>query len=490
MFVDGVRVRRFRGQSETSIAVSGSNMLTTWNDATGFFVSQKGLSGVGYSLNGGQSFCDGRGFKNPLFPTRVPIGDNSTAADNQGNFFTAYLYDTPEVGVAPTSAIGVTRVRFSALPSTCPNPTNATTQVADDAGLDNIGDDPVVAIASATDFLDKEWLAIDPNPVTVNGQAVQPMYTCYTRFIGLLGGLTGVGVGSGQVELIRSLDGGQTWNGTLPPGVAGGPVIVQPDQSISSPSPLNPIVNTGCYVAVGPSHQVYVVWENNWLSSNTPDIRFAKSLDLGETFSTPSEIATFNSLAFSPPAGYDRSTINDFPKIAVDLSPFSAKQGSLYVTWQASPQVGSPLADILVAISRDGGNTWQAPIVVNSDTPGTNLHFFPAISVDSFGNVNAIFYDRRNHPFTPGVTNDSGLTDLFAAHIPVIGTKIVNWQINSVTSAWLSARSNITPNFGDYIQGVSSGDVLFSSWADSRNDNTPSPFFAASDTKAIASTTK
>lgn len=484
----GTRRARFRGQSETTIAISGSNFLGSWNDATGFFVPAKGLSGVGYSRDGGTTWCDGRGFRNPEFPTRTPFGDNVAVVDREGNFFVSYLYNTPEAGLAPVSALGVSRVRFETLPGTCPDPKDPVTQERDNAGLNNVGDDPVIAAISGTDFLDKEWLAIDPNLHPVAGK--QAMYICYTRFIGI--------VSNGQIEVVRSLDGGQTWNGALPPGAPGGPVIVQPDQFITEGQD---IVNQGCYVEVGPNHEVYVVWENGWLFNGDadplgarPNIRFAKSTDFGETFTAPKVIADFFSLARRPPAGYNRTRIDDFPKIGVDRNTSSPKFGSLYVTWQASPAVRSPLADVLVAISRDGGETWQAPIVVNSDKPGKNLHFFPAISVDDFGNVNVIFYDRREDPFTPapftesttgGDPNDSGLTNLYAAQIPVIGGKIANWRITDVKSDWRAARSNIAPNFGDYIHAVSVGDVLHSLWADSRNDNTPSPFYAPSDTKAL-----
>lgn len=494
LFVDGTRVARFRGQSETTIAVFGDNIFGAWNDATGFFVPAKGLSGVGYSRDGGQTWCDGRGFFNPLFPERVPFGDNVTVVDNEGNFFTSYLYLTPEVGLAPVSALGVSRVQFSTLPVFCPDPKDPVTQAQDIAGVNNIGDAPVIAAITAEDFLDKEWLTIDPEPHPETGK--QALYMCYTRFIGI--------VSDGQIEVIRSLDGGQTWNGALPPGVPGGPVIVQPDQFLGPP--FEDIVNQGCYITVGPNHEVYVVWENGWLANgnadptgNTPNIRFSKSADFGATFSAPKVIATFNSLARRQPAGYNRERIDDFPKIAVDRSPFSPKRGSLYVTWQAAPAVRSPLADILVAISRDGGTTWQSPIIVNSDQPGTNLHFFPSISVDDFGNVNVIFHDRREDPFvsapftnatTGGDPNDSGLTNTFAAQVPVIGNKIVNWKITDVKSDWRNARSNIAPNFGDYIHHVSIGDILHAFWADSRNDLTPSPFYARSDTKAVPATTK
>ena len=62
--------------------------------------------------------------------------------------------------------------------------------------------------------------------------------------------------------------------------------------------------------------------------------------------------------------------------------------------------------------------------------------------------------------------------------MPCIGNRIINWRISDVKNNWRAARSNIAPNYGDYIHGVSVGDVLHALWADSRNDNTPSPFSA------------
>ncbi len=480
--VNGIVTARFRGQSETTIAVSGSNLVVAWNDATGFFVPGKGLSGVGYSTDGGQTWCDAGGFFNPD-TVHVPFGDNTAVADNNGNFFIGYLYDMPEAGQAPISTLAVTHITPATLASRgCP---------ANIAGENNIGEAPVIAAVTASDFLDKPWLAIDANPNPSTG--LQAMYMCYTRFVG-------IAVGDGQIELIRSLDGGKTWNGLLPAGQPGGPAIVQPDQVSPNFDTLTlGKVNQGCYVTVGANHEVYVVWENGWLqngdsdpSGNTPAILFAKSLDFGKSFSTPARIASFNSLARRPPKGYNRTTINDFPKIDVARGLAGGNLGTLYVTWQAAPAVRSPLADVLVAVSQDAGATWGGPLVANTDSPGTNLHFMPAISVDAFGNANIIFYDRRQNPFTPSPftssttgsdPTDPGITNLFAAQIQQGGAKIVNWQISDVASPWLAARSNIRPNFGDYIHGVSLGTNLFASWADSRNDNTPSPFFSLSAAK-------
>src|SRR5712691_10056936 len=107
-------------------------------------------------------------------------------------------------------------------------------------------------------------------------------------------------------------------------------------------------------------------------------------------------------------------------------------------------------------------------------------------SADDYGNINVIFYDRRENPFTPAAftastsgpdPNDSGLTNLYAAQISVTGS-LFNWKITNVKSDWLKAQSNIAPNFGDYIHAVSVGGELHATWADSRNDRTPSPFYS------------
>jgi hypothetical protein len=71
---------------------------------------------------------------------------------------------------------------------------------------------------------------------------------------------------------------------------------------------------------------------------------------------------------------------------------------AVYVAW-ADGSLGDP--DIFFSASFAGGSpgTWTPPIRVNQDVPGNGLdQWAPSMAVDSLGNINIIFYDRRMDP--------------------------------------------------------------------------------------------
>ncbi len=113
-------------QSETEIAVlntsgsMGKKMVAGWNDSFGFYDREEGLSGYGYSTNGGNTWIDGGGL-----PPAVP-GHTGTNPDRyfgdpvivvhhaSQTFYYASIYQTPQ-GVFTLS---VNRGRFKDAP--CP----------------------------------------------------------------------------------------------------------------------------------------------------------------------------------------------------------------------------------------------------------------------------------------------------------------------------------------------------------------------------------
>ncbi len=73
--------------------------------------------------------------------------------------------------------------------------------------------------------------------------------------------------------------------------------------------------------------------------------------------------------------------------------------GAVYVAW-ADGSLGDP--DIFFSASFAGGGpgTWTPPVRVNQDPVASGLdQWSPSMAVDSLGNINIIFYDRRNDPF-------------------------------------------------------------------------------------------
>ena len=168
----------------------------------------------------------------------------------------------------------------------------------------------------------------------------------------------------------------------------------------------------GAVPAVGPHGEVYVVW------AGPLGLVFKKSLDGGLTFGKDKVIG-------SMPGGWDFSVegldrANGMPVTGVDLSN-GPKKGTLYVNW-IDARNGDP--DVFVMSSRDGGETWTAPVRVNDDLlKNGKVQFFTWMSVDPIdGSVNVIFYDRRD--------TEGALTKLTLARSVDGGRSFVNYRID------------------------------------------------------------
>jgi len=142
----------------------------------------------------------------------------------------------------------------------------------------------------------------------------------------------------------------------------------------------------GAVPAVGPKGEVYVVW------AGPLGLIFKKSLDGGLTFAKDKVIDQMPGGWDFSVAGLDRA--NGMPVTGVDLSG-GPNKSTLYVNW-IDARNGDP--DVFLMSSRDGGETWSAPVRVNDDPlKNGKVQFFTWMSVDpSDGSVNIVFYDRRD----------------------------------------------------------------------------------------------
>lgn len=451
------------GRSETTIAASGNGnrMVVGWNDAEGFCgppfaafpfcalpTPPVGLSGFGFSADGGKSFTDGGAptvapdplAPLPFFPL-VTRGDPSLDVGGIGNdtFYYANLavYDT---GVGPFPA-GVT-----VHTGTFQNKTFAW------------GNPVLLETGSLFDFLDKEHIAADKNGSRPH------VYVSVTNFLPFP-------LGDGQIEAYSSTDGGQTFSRS----------IIQPDETAV------PAVNQGSQPAVAPDGTVYVAWLRGFLSPTFgqgaagvfPQIRVVSSTDFGATWTPSVLVADICSGDLFPPAGYNRPSSNSFPRTAVAQS--GPDRGRVYVTWQDcrianlgtqadTGGFGNPDTDIYVSFSDDGGSTWSAPELVAGGGDGL-IQFWPTISVQPGGNVDVTYYESEEGFGT-------SLVDTFWAQSIDGGA---TWEtpviVTEVTTDWGATATNIVPNFGDYNTAVSAGNRLFATWADGRN-GVPDTFFS------------
>jgi hypothetical protein len=188
---------------------------------------------------------------------------------------------------------------------------------------------------SATGNLDKCLLACDR--VTGN------VYVSYTRF-----------TATPQIEIVRSTTQGATW---------GAPIVL--DATVT-PTSSKQAARPYC----GPGGEVYVVWEKGANSIFCPDgsgnvvslnaqIAFTRSLDFGATYDPLTVIGNPVTGFLASGPGDLRERANEFPDIAVDMSP-NCYRGSVYVTWHESAPwtantLAGPVTTELVATNNNPG---------------------------------------------------------------------------------------------------------------------------------------
>jgi hypothetical protein len=182
----------------------------------------------------------------------------------------------------------------------------------------------------------------------------------------------------------------------------------------------------GCFPVVAPPKtaghpgDVYVFW----LDFSMQRIRMAKSTDGGDSWSVPSTVQSINRVDGFPNSPFRNDSL---PTAGVDPA-----DGTLYVAWDdlhqtkpdelCPPDPDAPAgqicdSDILLTKSKDGGDTWSDPVKVNRDTLGNGKdQFQPQMTVTPGGQVDVMWFDRRNDPQDFyidtffGRSNDKGAT--------------------------------------------------------------------------------
>jgi hypothetical protein len=468
-------------QSETEIAVFGKYMVTGYNDSYGFYDNTQGLSGYSYSVDGGNTWVDGSGlpplvkthsfFTDPAsdhyFGDPVVVVDKSPrtfmvngapVSQPAGTFYYASLYSPPgNPAPGAVGTISVNRGTFqTAPPQTVESVSN--TRCGNNSALNGtpnttnlpkervVWEPPVIVTSAgvvgtgAADFLDKEWMAIN--------QATGELYVTYTRF---------GADGSTPLELVRSKDGGRTWEG---------PFVIVPN--------LNDTFNTGTQPTITSTGRIVVSYlaRTFALAGSGPEsdnrVEVAYSDDDGTTFGNPVIVQHVNPQG--EPNGYNRGrrSILNAPYISpqahgtdVYLTYFHGKTPLQNASGVIFTGPLAKAADIYLASSHDNGQTWT-PVKVNDDD-GNTSHVFPSTQVNKNNWVFAAWTDRRVDPtfneFTDewaAVSHDGGAT---FGH---------NVEQTDVSTTW-RARADARPNFGDYNSSELLNDNQFViTWADGR----------------------
>ena len=491
------------GASELTLASTsdGRRLVAGWNDGIGFAFAPfgagqppLGLSGFGFSSDSGRSWTDGGA---PPIGDRVAFGPGTQGRsatgnyvtrgdpwldeDGRGNFYYANLAVWEDDAASPPAGVSIHRGSFR-------------------GGSFSFGDPVLIQSPNyPNDFLDKEALAVD----RIGNRTA--LYVSLTNFEEVCGNPF---FGFGTIEMYRSLDGGTTWART----------VIQPDETIVT-DPADPdcgldgVANQGSAPAVGPNGEVYVAWERG---ESAPDvggsvlpratIAFAASTDRGATFTAPSQVASICSGSNDEPAAYNRTSSNDFPRIAVAQS--GRNKGRIYVTYQdCSAASGSaPFGadtDVYVTFSDNRGASWSSPRAVHRVADGRQ-QLWPVVSAGDDGTVDVSYYQMRDvnvtpdpadiecsvrtgGPLTDPVLKQSTLTtfsDVFTVRSTDGGR---TWRrperLTDVTTNWCAATpiNSIIPNFGDYNASLSRDDDVLATWADGRNagitDRVPTAFF-------------
>jgi len=292
-------------------------------------------------------------------------------------------------------------------------------------------------------FNDKPMITTDQNATSTFKDAI------YLAWDAASGGST-----AGGIRLAASYDHGATFT------------------SVRADDPGGPGRAIGAVPFVAPDGTLYVAW--NDFAANT--IAFNKSTDGGKTWAKQGVVATKQALFdIGVPAEQFRRALV-YPACGADASkgPF---RGRLYCSWTDTKADGT--ADILMAFSADGGQSWSQPRPVTDQLPFKVDRFNQWLSVDAVtGDVNISFYDTRND-----TTGQRFMTDIYFSQSKDGGFswRAPNTRVTDVSSNEHDCNGVFPCNAidygnqqGDYSGLASLGGVSHTIWTDSRRNTTPS----------------
>jgi hypothetical protein len=212
---------------------------------------------------------------------------------------------------------------------------------------------------------DKEWAVVDRNTNVI--------HACWTEFDSYGSANP---QDSSRILYVRSSDGGLTWSPPKKINRVSGDCLDE-----------NNTVE-GAVPAIGPNGEIYTSW------AGPLGLVFTHSLDGGTTWPDT------NIFVCDLPGGWFYNIPGIYRGIGLPVTscnlcpgPF---YGQIYINW-ADQRNGPGDTDVWFVKSTDGGHTWTAPKRVNDDPPG-NQQFFSWMDVDPVtGFIYIVFYDRRNY---------------------------------------------------------------------------------------------
>lgn len=179
-----------------------------------------------------------------------------------------------------------------------------------------------------------------------------------------------------DIMFSRSIDYGESWSQPIRINEVSGDCI---DSSLTT---------EGAVPTLGPNGEVYVSW------AGPAGLSFDKSLDGGLTWlNVDIQIDSFLAGWTYDIPGLNRC--NGLPVTDCDRSD-AEHHGTIYVNW-SDQRNGLDNTDIWLCKSTDGGETWSQPKKVNNDTT-TRHQFLTWMTIDqSTGFLYFVFYDRSKY---------------------------------------------------------------------------------------------
>jgi hypothetical protein len=413
-------------QAETSVAIdtSGMHVVVGYNQFQGFNTNPFEISGFAVSDDGGNTFTTGA-LPSPgnqvINGTKFPEIFGDPDVKYLGG--TDFVYSSIMVRqFSPTTVVQTMSVHVSTDDGhTWSGPFEVTPATNPHGAVDANG--------NPLDAADKEFINVDPD----TGR-VMVTWTNFTPFAP-----NGTEISSTFSDNI--LSGAPTWS---------------PRQIVSNTAtgPFGVQASIPRFAGNG-SNNVYVAWQST-LDALHQNVVFARSTDNGATWGAPMPL-TPGFFRMDQVLGNDR--INSSPTLAVDNSTDAtdAFAGNVYVAYSENNNHDG--GDIAFQRSTDGGQTFSAPILLNSRPGADRAQWFPALTVDSnTGRVYVMYYDQ-----SPATSGD--LTEVMYTFSDDGGT---TWsKPRALTDPFHAAYGNDTsqPNLGDYNQIVAHAGQLFATYA-------------------------
>ena len=330
-------------QSETALAINGSVVCAGYNDFTA-----GGLSGHAVSTNSGQTWTDRDGIGgsgDPVIATHTSTGD-------------FYYGEIATTGATPT--IGVAR-------STDGCQTFATAANAS----------PVASGLAGTTLNDKPWIAVDNTGGANDGD----VYVCWTRFFQTTPGDTTTG--TSEMRFSRSNDSGATFIGEQ---------VIAP----TGTGPFGCSIQVGPTGDINIAYANRNAGQIEFIRSIDGGLTFGAIVDIDAAAAQAGDVTAANNCGNnnSRPILNGNIRMLHGAWLAVDTSG-GPNNGTLYAAWMENPANATDRSDVIVGRSINGGANWVN--VQQMGVPGNNLdEFNPDITVSPTGVVAVAWYDKRN----------------------------------------------------------------------------------------------